>query len=223
MITLNRSLDYMFLRGVCTSKQPTRPEASKVPSWASDWQSLWSGDCPPYIEGRLLGGFRVVSHNNNPVLAGSTTSLLRVQGASYGRVESLTSALLPHSEYEKAGLSGSLLDDYSDTTLLGIFNIPNTSADDKILLKQIYEGLLGSRMRLAILRQISRNDDRLTVAMVHPQTEISDEVYFLSACSVAVTLRRKGIDPNLKTYSVIGVAYARGQVAMTGQETRELV
>jgi hypothetical protein len=76
MMTLDRSLDYMFLRGVDIPDCQSRPEVRRLPSWACDWQGLWSGSSTLDIERRLLEGFKVTSYENNPILESSTTSLL---------------------------------------------------------------------------------------------------------------------------------------------------
>jgi len=79
---------------VCLPDCHAEPEDSRIPSWTSDWQSLWSWIGLPHVEKRLLRAFQVVSHDNNPVLAGSTTRSLQVQGIFYGIVDSMTSPVL---------------------------------------------------------------------------------------------------------------------------------
>lgn len=98
MMSLNRSLDYLFFRGVFDHGSPIEPGSDKCPSWVSDWQSLWCGANIPHLEEPHLERFQVVSQDSNPVLAGSTSNLLRVKGMLYGTVDSLTSKLSRHGQ-----------------------------------------------------------------------------------------------------------------------------
>ncbi len=94
MMTLNRSLEYMFIRGLSAPTSDTRFKYKKLPTWASDWQSLWSERSILPVERRLLQGFQVDPHNDNPILAGSNSSVLRVYGTFYGTIESMTCPIL---------------------------------------------------------------------------------------------------------------------------------
>ena len=216
------------------------------------------------MEEWLLDGFQVISHDNNPIQAGSTTRSIQVQGTFYGIVDSMISPGLldddspeRNSKFSSAHANGLLstgvpfhsdelgvsitLDQIIRTLLMDanfIVNGKTSSQWAKFLLDQGYAtkdeshgtyleekvgGIAGSGMRLAILRQRSGDDDNLTLAMVRPHTNISDEVYCLSGCSIAVTLRRKELDSDHKTYSVVGPAYAKHDRSTTAQEIIELV
>jgi hypothetical protein len=113
------------------------------------------------MDGHLLEHFQIISQDDNPVLAGSTTSLFKVQGMLYGIVDSLTSDILPGWEGE----------------------FP----------KETIEKVARGEMRVAELVSLYRNNANLTHGIVCPQTRISDELYDLPGCSIAVTLRRDEI------------------------------
>ncbi|KAH7305636.1 heterokaryon incompatibility protein-domain-containing protein [Rhexocercosporidium sp. MPI-PUGE-AT-0058] len=89
MMTLNKSLDAICLRGI-SLKQSKTP----VPTWAPNWQRIWIGGTTVHEEmlfkSQNVGAF-------NPIMEGSTGSLLKVKGTRVGAVTHLTSAMRPHS------------------------------------------------------------------------------------------------------------------------------
>ncbi len=93
---------------------------------------------------------------------------------------------------------------------------------DKDLQRRVQTG-----MRLALLRPrlSAGTDDVLAVAMVHPHTELSDEVYHLDGCStyMAAVQRRNERDYEHKTYTVIGPAYVANYRGREDGEIVELV
>ncbi|KAK0123682.1 hypothetical protein ONS95_008694 [Cadophora gregata] len=88
MMTLNKSLDAICLRGI--SQDQSSPP---VPTWATNWQRLWIGGTTVQEE--------VIFRNQdigrvNPIREGSTNRLLKVRGTRIGAVTHLTSAMKPH-------------------------------------------------------------------------------------------------------------------------------
>ncbi|KAL5329415.1 hypothetical protein ACEPPN_002927 [Leptodophora sp. 'Broadleaf-Isolate-01'] len=90
MMTLNKSLDGICLRGISLNQNK-----APVPTWAPNWQRIWMGGTTVQEE-MLLKSQNVGAFN--PILEGSTRQLLNVRGTRVGAVTHLTSAMKPHSK-----------------------------------------------------------------------------------------------------------------------------
>jgi hypothetical protein len=65
---------------------------------------------------------------------------------------------------------------------------------------KVHHGVLSSGMRLACINL----DERCPVAMVHPEAEVGDEIFYLEGCRIPVVLRRLTSIENDGGYKVIG-------------------
>jgi hypothetical protein len=83
MITLNRSLDIVCLKG-SNSPQTQHPE---LPTWAPNWLNLWGGSTTPG-ENEILE--KQATFAFNPILPGSTDTVIQVQGVCIGRISGIS-------------------------------------------------------------------------------------------------------------------------------------
>jgi hypothetical protein len=85
MMSFDRSLDLMCFKG--TSPR----EESKLPSWTPNWVNLWSGSLHSMTAHEAKFADWHTTFPFNPVLNGSTTQILKVEGKFYGTIEHLAS------------------------------------------------------------------------------------------------------------------------------------
>jgi len=67
------------------------PHTTQLPNWASDWQALWVGSGLRRAGKRIIEDNGISVNRTNPILPGSSTGILTVQGMCSGIVENMTS------------------------------------------------------------------------------------------------------------------------------------
>ncbi|KAH8814396.1 hypothetical protein F5882DRAFT_390431 [Hyaloscypha sp. PMI_1271] len=87
MMSFDRSLDLMCLKGTALE------EKSKLPSWTPNWVNLWSGSLHSMTVHEAKFAYWHTSFPSNPVLNGSTTKILKVEGMIYGTIAHLASKM----------------------------------------------------------------------------------------------------------------------------------
>ncbi|KAH8760794.1 heterokaryon incompatibility protein-domain-containing protein [Hyaloscypha finlandica] len=87
MMSFDRSLDLMCLKGTALEDQ------SKLPSWTPNWVNLWSGSLHSMTVHEAKFADWHTTFPFNPVLNGSTTQILKVEGKFYGTILSLASKM----------------------------------------------------------------------------------------------------------------------------------
>jgi hypothetical protein len=87
MMSFDRSLDLMCLKGTALEEQ------SKLPSWTPNWVNLWSGSLHSMTVHEAKFADWHTSFPSNPVLNGSTTKILKVEGMIYGTIAHLASKM----------------------------------------------------------------------------------------------------------------------------------
>jgi hypothetical protein len=87
MMSFDRSLDLMCLKGTALEEQ------SKLPSWTPNWVNLWSGSLHSMTVHEAKFADWHTTFPFNPVLNGSTTQILKVEGQSYGFIAHLASEM----------------------------------------------------------------------------------------------------------------------------------
>ena len=92
MMNRDKSLDIMCLKAtsVCSG------HSVGVPTWSTDWPRLWIGGTT-LLEDRLLVSQSTGSFN--PILPGSTDTVLNVRGRVLGSITGLTSAIQPFEKF----------------------------------------------------------------------------------------------------------------------------
>ena len=78
---------------------------------------------------------------------------------------------------------------------------PQASNDDLIELIGVLDKILGSGMRLAVMRGYQ------SLGMVHPDSRENDELYLIRGSSIPVVLRKQWNKDGNKLYSVVGGGY----------------
>jgi hypothetical protein len=81
---------------------------------------------------------------------------------------------------------------------------PEISTDELMMFIETLDRILGSGMKLAVLQGTQ------SLGLVHPDTEVNDEIYLLHGCTIPVVLRRADVIDGRKTYHVVGGAYSLG-------------
>ncbi|KAK0130191.1 hypothetical protein ONS96_000715 [Cadophora gregata f. sp. sojae] len=173
MMVVNRSLDYIMIRGTQGSA-PIRGKKRKLttlPSWPSDWQALWSGEDLNLMK-HMSNGFKICSYDVNPVLSGSTNNTLCVRGLLSGTVDEFCSPALQDPEGSSLNMipGSSSMSSPPDATSKPHVTPPPLSFDssagqtfDELLAHALRYKVVGTR--LAILRSASI-DSKLTVTAV---------------------------------------------------------
>jgi hypothetical protein len=87
MMSFDRSLDLMCLKGTALEEQ------SKLPSWTPNWVNLWSGSLHSMTVHETKFADWHITFPFNPVLNGSTTQILKVEGRFYGTIENRASKM----------------------------------------------------------------------------------------------------------------------------------
>ncbi|PMD52210.1 HET-domain-containing protein [Hyaloscypha bicolor E] len=87
MMSFDRSLDLMCLKGTALEEQ------SNLPSWTPNWVNLWSGSLHSMTVHEAKFADWRTTFPSNPVLNGSTTQILKVEGKFYGTVAHLASKM----------------------------------------------------------------------------------------------------------------------------------
>jgi hypothetical protein len=87
MMSFDRSLDLMCLKGTALEEQ------SKLPSWTPNWVNLWGGSLHSMTVHEAKFADWHTTFPSNPVLNGSTTQILKVEGRFYGTIAHLASEM----------------------------------------------------------------------------------------------------------------------------------
>jgi hypothetical protein len=87
MMSFDRSLDLMCLKGTALEEQ------SKLPSWTPNWVNLWSGSLHSMTVHEAKFADWHTAFPFNPVLNGSTTKILKVEGTFFGTITHLASKM----------------------------------------------------------------------------------------------------------------------------------
>ena len=87
MMSFDRSLDLMCLKGTALEEQ------SKLPSWTPNWVNLWGGSLHSMTVHEAKFADWHTTFPFNPVLNGSTTQILKVEGKFHGTIAHLASKM----------------------------------------------------------------------------------------------------------------------------------
>ena len=97
MMSFDRSLDLMCFKGTSLA------EESKLPSWTPNWVNLWSGSLHSMTVHEAAYTDWHTTFSFNPILYGSTTQTLKVEGIFHGHITRLA------SEFAKPDPDGNLI------------------------------------------------------------------------------------------------------------------
>jgi hypothetical protein len=89
MMTFDRSLDLMCLKGTCVPDE----ENPKLPSWTPNWVNLWSGSFHSMTAHEAMFSDWHSNFSFNPILEGSNNKILKVKGINIGEIYQLTSPI----------------------------------------------------------------------------------------------------------------------------------
>jgi len=89
MISMNRSLDIICLKGTGPRNIPRGPD---LPSWVPDWINLWSR--PLTIQEAEFSNWQSM-YDFNPIANGSNNQILKVQARRIGRLARLSTSISP--------------------------------------------------------------------------------------------------------------------------------